>query len=125
MNEGESVEVLDEVKYKNKNGNVVSKLTNGDIIVEFGAQTDILKPSAIKVVTNEIPKKVLEPTTETDSLPTNESYCGIFFNGMRISPSNCTTNVESYKNAKANDLIDIVVEGVKSSIEKQYVKLLS
>jgi hypothetical protein len=125
LNEGESVEVLDEVKYKNKNGNVVSKLTNGDIIVEFGAQTDVLKPSAIKVVTNEIPKKVLEPTTETDSLPTNESYCGIFFNGMRISPSNCTTNVESYKNAKANDLIDIVVEGVKSSIEKQYVKLLS
>ena len=126
LNEGETVEVLDEVKYKNKNGNVVSKLSNGDIIVEFGAETDVLKPSAIKVVTNdELPKKVSEPTTSTDALPTNESYCGIFFNGMRISPANCVTNIDSFNKAKDNDLINIVVEGVESSIEKQYVKLLS
>lgn len=121
----ETVEVCDEVKYKNKNGNVVSKLSNGDVIVEFGAQTDVLKPTSIKVVTNDTPKKVLEPTTSSDSYPTNESYCGIFFNGVRISPADCKTDVNAFNSANVNDMIEVVVEGVKSTIEKQYVKLLS
>lgn len=126
INENDSVQVTDEVKYKNKNGNVVSKLSNGDIIVEFGAETNILKPNAIKVITDDsIPKCVSEPTTKSDAVPTNESYCGIFFNGMRISPANCKTNLEKYNEAKNNDMIEVVVEGVKSAIEKQYVKLLS
>lgn len=126
LNESEEgVQVTDEVKYKNKNGNVVSKLSNGDVIVEFGGETEVLKPKSIKIVTNDAPKKVEAPTTSTDALPTNESYCGIYFNGMRISPANCVTNIEAYNNANSNDLINVIVEGVESTIEKQYVKLLS
>ena len=121
LNENE-VEVTDEVKYKNKNGNVVSKLSNGDIIVNFDGETDIMKPKSIKVVTNEAPKDTLN---SNDACSTNESYCGIFLNGVRISPANCVTNKEAFKNAKDDDLINIVVEGVASEIKKQYVKLLS
>lgn len=121
LNENE-VEVTDEVKYKNKNGNVVSKLSNGDIIVNFDGETDIMKPKSIKVVTNETPKDTLN---SNDACSTNESYCGIFLNGVRISPANCVTNKEAFKNAKDDDLINIVVEGVASEIKKQYVKLLS
>ena len=126
INESSDVQVTDEVKYKNKNGNVVSKLSNGDVIVDFCGETDILKPSSIKIVTkDETPKAVAEPTTKSDATPTNESHCGIFFNGVRISPANCVTNVNEYKKASSNDLIEVVVEGVASTIEKQYVKLLS
>ena len=126
INESSDVQVTDEVKYKNKNGNVVSKLSNGDVIVDFCGETDILKPSSIKIVTkDETPKAVVEPTTNSDATPTNESHCGIFFNGVRISPANCVTNVNEYKKASNNDLIEVVVEGVASTIEKQYVKLLS
>lgn len=119
------VNIFDEVKYKNKKGNVISKLSNGNVIVQFGGETDILKPLSITLLSKyEIPNKVKAPTTESDAEPTNESYCGIFLNNVRISPINCKTNKEKYLNAKENDLIDVIVEGVNSSIEKQYVKLI-
>lgn len=121
LNEGE-VEVCDEVKYKNKNGNVVSKLSNGDIIVNFDGETDILKPKSIRVLTNDIKKDNLNDNQTT---ATNEAYCGIFLNGIRISPANCVTDREMFNKAKEEDLINIVVEGVESEIKKQYVKLLS
>jgi hypothetical protein len=125
LNENEDVEVCDTVKYKNKNGNVVSKLSNGDVIVDFGGETDILKPKSIKLNTNDDSKYTKDTLNPTDVKNVNESYCGIFLNGVRISPANCLTNTKAYKDAKEEDLINIVVEGVSSEIKKQYVKLLS
>ena len=125
LNENEDVEVCDTVKYKNKNGNVVSKLSNGDVIVDFGGETDILKPKSIKLNANDDSKYTKDTLNPTDVKNVNESYCGIFLNGVRISPANCLTNTKAYKDAKEEDLINIVVEGVSSEIKKQYVKLLS
>ena len=112
----DSPEVMDVVKYKNKTGNVVSKLNTGELIVQLDGHSEIIRPSQIKIVNNEFEMQ--------DDL--NESVnCGIFMNGFRITPNDCVTDINKYNNATDDDFITLVVEGMHQEIAKKYVKILS
>lgn len=112
----ESPEVMDIIKYKGKTGNVVSKLNNGELIVQIAGHSEIIRPSQIRVVNNELEIH--------DDL--NESVnCGIFMNGFRITPSDCVTDINKYNDAADDDLVTLVVEGQHQEIAKKYVKILS
>lgn len=112
----ESPEVMDVIKYKGKTGNVVSKLNNGELIVQIAGHSEIIRPSQIKVVNNELEIH--------DDL--NESVnCGIFMNDYRITPTNCITDINEYNSASDDDLIVLIVEGQQQKIAKRYVKILS
>lgn len=112
----ETPEVMDTVKYKGKTGHVISKLSNGEIIVEVGGHTEMIRPSQIKIVNTDFVK--------ADDL--NESVkCGIFMNGYCITPDNCVTDVAKYNKATDDEMVTLVIEGVAQEIAKKYTKILS
>ena len=112
----ESPEVMDVIKYKGKNGHVISKLSNGELIVEVGGHTEMIRPSQVKIVNTDF--------VRNDDL--NESVsCGIFMNGMRITPLDCVTDKQKFECASDDDMITVIVEGVSQNIAKKYTKILS
>lgn len=114
--------VMDEIKYKGKSGNIISRLSNGDIIINVEGKTEQVRPSAVRITS----KQKVKPIVESVNTPSDEiSYCGIYMNNFRLTPSNCIINTQEFNNATAEDIVNVIVEGVKSPVAKKYVKLNS
>lgn len=114
----ETPEVMDVVKYKGKTGHVISKLNNGELIVEVGGHTEIIRPSQIRIVNTDFVKN--------DDLNESECVnCGIFMNGFCITPTDCLTDKKLYESASDEDLVTLIIEGSSQQIAKKYTKILS
>lgn len=111
--------VMDTVKYKGKNGNVISRLSNGEIIIEVEGKTEQVRPSAVRI-TNKA--KTVKPIVESVSAE-DFTQCGIYMGGYRLTTSNCIINKKEFNNAADDDIVKVLVEGVESPVVKKYVKL--
>ena len=111
--------VMDTVKYKSKNGNVISRLSNGEIIIEVEGKTEQVRPSAVRI-TNKA--KTVKPIVESVSAE-DFAQCGIYMGGYRLTTSNCIINKKEFNNAADDDIVKVLVEGVESPVAKKYVKL--
>ena len=110
----EEIDVMDVVKYKNENGNVISKLNTGEVIISMNnGTTERVRPSQIKLVKDKFKECVCENVK-----------CGVFMNDYCLTPDNCITDLHEFNKANYNDQITIIVEGEKQLIDKKYVKLL-
>ena len=50
--------------------------------------------------------------------------CGLFMNGVQLTPAECYVNYGEYRDAKDGDDVRIILEGEKMSAQKQYIRLL-
>lgn len=110
----EEISVMDEVKYKNEKGNIVSRLNTGEYIISMNnGSTEKARPSQIKLVKDKFKSCVCENVK-----------CGVFMNDFCLTPENCLTDLNEFNKASNNDQILIIVEGEKQFIDKKYVKLI-
>ena len=113
---GEEIDVMDEVKYKNENGNVISKLNTGEIIISMNnGSTNKCRPSQVKLVNDKFKEANVSEMVK----------CGVFMNDVCLTPDNCLTDLSEFNKADFNDEITITVEGVKQLIDKRFVKLMN
>ena len=118
------VEVGEVVKYKGKTGQIISKMSNNDIIVTYDGTSEIIRPSQVRIVANEPNIADFDTTPEIKDPLHEQVACGIFMNDFRISPSGCTININEYNAAKADDNVTLIIEGRTEEVAKKYVKLL-
>lgn len=120
----DGVEVGEVVKYKGKTGQIISKMSNNDIIVTYDGTSEIVRPSQVRIVANEPNVAQFDTTPEIKDPLHEQVECGIFMNDFRISPSECTININEYNAAKADDNVTLIIEGRKEEVAKKYVRLL-
>lgn len=118
------IEVGEVVKYKGKTGQIISKMSNNDIIVTFDGTSEIVRPSQVRIVASDPNITKFDTTPEIKDPLHEQVECGIFMNDFRISPSDCTININEYNAAKADDNVTLIIEGRSEEVAKKYVRLL-
>lgn len=128
VNESADPNVLDYVTYKGEKGQVISTYPDGDLVVNIKGSTVKCAPSAVRLVSEK--KDSVKPSFKFDKATLKGIYesmtlrCGLFMNGVQLTPADCYVNYGEYRDAKANDDVRIILEGEKMSAQKQYIRLL-
>ena len=130
INESVMPSVMDYVKIKSNGlkGQVISQFGGDDnnMVVHVDGHTILCSPNDVELVNPKI--DTLPPHMKFDPLTLKgiyESYvsCGLFVNGMKITPNDCYVKVSDYFSTNENDEVNIVIEGEKTSAIKRYVNL--
>ena len=119
--------VLDYVKCKDGNkGQIICKQADGDFIVNVSGHTKVYPKSDVELVTVrfdtvECPYKFDDKTLKG----IYESYvdCGLFVNNTQVTPNDCRVQLNEWMNAKDDEEIDILLEGVKTKAMKKYIRV--
>ena len=131
-NINESVEptVLDFVRLKSNGlkGQVISHFADdrNSMVVHVDGHTIVCTPNEVDFIN---PKQdTLPPHMKFDPLTLKgiyESYvgCGLFVNGVKITPNDCQVKVSDYFSSSDNKEIEIVIEGEKTLALKKYISL--
>ncbi len=128
VNESADPNVLDYVTYKGEKGQVISTYPDGDLVVNIKGSTVKCAPSAVRLVSEK--KDTVKPVFKFDKATLKGIYesmtlrCGLFMNGVQLTPADCYVNYGEYRDAKDGDDVRIILEGEKMSAQKQYIRLL-
>lgn len=128
VNESADPNVLDYVTYKGERGQVISTYPDGDLVVNIKGSTVKCAPSAVRLVSEK--KDTVKPAFKFDKATLKGIYesmtlrCGLFMNGVQLTPADCYVNYGEYRDAKDGDDVRIILEGEKMSAQKQYIRLL-
>ena len=125
---GKAPNVLDWVKLKNgKTGQVLATLPMSEnLIVNVDGHTEEVSPSQLDLLakksdTVESPyhydKKTLKGLFE------HMTHCGMFMNGIQLTPNDCYVKYGEYVNAKSDEKIRLVVEGESVMADKKYIQV--
>ena len=120
--------VLDYVRCKGGDkGQIICKQCDGDFIVNVSGHTKVFKPSEVEVITQR-PDLVDTPFKydEATLAGVYESYvkCGMFVNGIQITPNDCSVKLLEYMKASDDAEINIIIEGENAKSMKRYVRIL-
>lgn len=125
---GKAPNVLDWVKLKNgKTGQVLSTLPMSEnLIVNVDGHTVEVSPNQLDLLTKksdivENPYKYDKKTLK--GLFEHMVKCGMFMNGIQLTPNDCYVKYGEYINAKQNDKIKLVVEGETVMADKKYIQV--
>ena len=100
---------------------------NGNYIVSSAGHTIEVTPKEVKMRYNR--PDVLDCPYKFDKESLRGIFeqmvpCGMFMNGMQITPSNSYIKFADYVNAKSDDEVDMIIEGNTSKVKRSYLKLL-
>lgn len=120
--------VMDNVKLSDgRRGQIIFQMANGDFIVNVAGRTVECAQSSVSMI-NERPDTVdvpykFDPNTLKGLF---EQYvkCGMFMNGMRMTPDDCKMKYSDYVNAGNDDKVSVLVESQKLSIDRKYMRIL-
>ena len=128
LNESAKPTVMDNVKLSDgRRGQIIFQMANGDFIVNVAGRTVECAQSSVSMI-NERPDTVdvpykYDPNTLKGLF---EQYvkCGMFMNGMRMTPDDCKMKYSDYVNAGNDDKVPVLVENQKLSIDRKYMRIL-
>ena len=120
--------VMDNVKLADgRKGQIVYQMANGDFIVNVSGRTVECAQNSVSMV-NERPDTVecpyrFDPKTLKGLF---EQYvkCGMFMNGIKMTPDDCKMKYFDYVNACNEDKVTVLVENQKLSIDRKYIRIL-
>ncbi len=120
--------VLDNVKLSDgRRGQIIYQMANGDFIVNVAGRTVECAQSSVSMI-NERPDTVecpykFDPNTLKGLF---EQYvkCGMFMNGVRMTPEDCKMKYSDYVSAGNEDKVPVLVENQKLSIDRKYLRIL-
>lgn len=120
--------VLDNVKLSDgRRGQIIYQMANGDFIVNVAGRTVECAQSSVTMV-NERPDTVecpykFDPNTLKGLF---EQYvkCGMFMNGVRMTPEDCKMKYSDYVSAGNEDKVPVLVENQKLFIDRKYLRIL-
>lgn len=120
--------VLDWVKLKNgKSGQVISNLPMSEnLIVNVEGHTVEVSPKDVDMLCSK--KDVVDNPYRFDDatlkgLFEHMTQCGMFMNGIKLTPDDCYVKYGEYVNAKPDQKIRIVVEGEKVMADKKFIQI--
>lgn len=120
--------VLDWVKLKNgKSGQVISNLPMSEnLIVNVEGHTVEVSPKDVDMLCKKSdvvdnPYKFDEATLK--GLFEHMTQCGMFMNGVKLTPNDCYVKYCEYINAKPDEKIRIVVEGENVLADKKLIQI--
>lgn len=120
--------VLDNVKLSDgRRGQIIYQMANGDFIVNVAGRTVECAQSSVSMI-NERPDTVecpykFDPNTLKGLF---EQYvkCGMFMNGVRMTPEDCKMKYSDYVSAGNEDKVPVLVENQKLFIDRKYLRIL-
>ena len=120
--------VLDYVKCSDGDkGQIICQQADGNFIVNVSGHTKIYAPNQVEPITQRLdlvdtPFKYDEATLAG----VYESYvrCGMFVNGIQVTPNDCHVKLLDYMRASDNSEINIVIEGENAKSMKRYIRIL-
>ena len=120
--------VMDNVKLSDgRRGQIIYQMANGDFIVNVAGRTVECAQNSVTMVcerpdTVECPYK-FDPNTLKGLF---EQYvkCGMFMNGIKMTPEDCKMKYSDYVSAGNEDKIPVLVENQKLFIDRKYMRLL-
>ena len=120
--------VMDNVKLSDgRRGQIIFQMANGDFIVNVAGRTVECAQNSVSMVTPrpdtvECPYK-FDPNT-LKALYEQYVKCGMFMNGMRMTPDDCKMKYFDYLNTADDDKVTVLVENQKLSIDRKYMRIL-
>ena len=126
LNESAAVNVLDYVETPSGKGQIISKFPDGTFIVNVMGHTLPFKPSQLKACVERPDTLDFNMKFDEETLKgLVESYvsCGMFINGMKVTPADCKVKLLEYNAAKDDDELEIIIEGTKTSALKKYIQI--
>lgn len=120
--------VLDNVRLSDgRKGQIIYQMANGDFIVNVAGRTVECAQNSVSMITErpdtvEVPYK-FDPNTLKGLF---EQYvkCGMFMNGIKMTPDDCKLKYFDYVNAANDDKVSVLVENQKLLIDRKYLKVL-
>ena len=120
--------VMDNVKLSDgRRGQIIYQMANGDFIVNVAGRTVECAQSSVSMLverpdTVDVPYK-FDPNTLKGLF---EQYvkCGMFMNGMRMTPDDCKMKYSDYVAANNEDKVPVLVENQKLMIDRKYMRIL-
>jgi hypothetical protein len=120
--------VMDNVKLSDgRRGQIVYQMANGDFIVNVAGRTVECAQSSVSMLvdrpdTVEAPYK-FDPNTLKGLF---EQYvkCGMFMNGIRMTPDDCKMKYSDYVSTGNEDKVPVLVENQKLFIDRKYMRIL-
>lgn len=120
--------VLDYVKCNDGNkGQIICQQMDGNFIVNVAGHTRIYSPNQVEPINQRLdlvdtPFKYDEATLAG----VYESYvnCGMFVNGIQVTPNDCHVKLLEYMTATDNNEINIIIEGESAKAQKRYIRIL-
>ena len=126
LNESAAVNVLDYVETPSGKGQIISKFPDGTFIVNVMGHTLPFKPSQLKACIERPDTLDFNMKFDEETLKgLVESYvsCGMFIDGMKVTPADCKVKLLEYNAAKDDDELEIIIEGTKTSALKKYIQI--
>lgn len=127
LNEGAKPTVYDNVKLSDgRRGQIICQMANGDFIVSVAGRTVECAQNSVSMVTErpdtvECPYKFDEATLK--GLFEQYVHCGMFMNGIRMTPDDCVAKYSDYVFTPDNEKMPVIVEGQKLLIDRKYIKV--
>jgi hypothetical protein len=127
VNEEAKPNVYDRVMYKDMEGQVIGKLTDGRFIVLAGISTYYCEPNEIKLIRQK--QDTVESPFKFDTKTLKPIYeqmisCQVVINGNNMFNESAYCNFNEYKNAKNGEVVNVVVNDFSTPVNKNNIVIL-
>ena len=120
--------VMDNVKLNDgRRGQIIFQMANGDFIVNVAGRTVECSQDSVSMLrerpdTLDVPYK-FDPNT-LKALFEQYVQCGMFMNGIKMTPEDCKVKYSDYANTDNNGKVPVLVENQKLLVDRKYIKIL-